>query len=145
MQPLPPLHSADTLSIACDRVGAGHLTVGGRWGDMTLSKAQTILRDACQELIALRSERRELLCAKCVTLWTREAVIQALASNRPSDEDAPKTSYSIDYCPKCGGLLRTKALVMEAALREQIAELEERVSRLQDSLTAILDLELERS
>lgn len=141
-QPLPPLHTADTLSTACDRVGAGHLTVGGRWGDMTLSKAQLILRDACTELIALRSERRELICGKCLTIWSRDELIRQVAM-RPQHPESTKVTYTIDHCPKCGGYLRTKAMVMEAALRQQVDELQERVTRLQDSLTAILDLELE--
>jgi hypothetical protein len=124
-QSLPPVHADHILETACDRVGGGHLSQAGRWEGMTLGMAQKILTEAILELIALRSERRELVCSKCLAIYIQEP------------------NHVLRVCPTCNGILRSKSMVVEASLRERISELEQKIVHLEASLTVVLDLDLE--
>lgn len=131
---LPAAHTEETLHKAADRVGSGMGGSLGRFDGMTLGGAQAILRDGITELLALRSERRELVCTKCMAIYLREHI---------HGGNVAYTALHSSQCPKCDGLLRPKSLVMEAALREKVETLEERIAHLQESLTAVLDLGVE--
>lgn len=110
---------AETLRRAVDRVGAG-LGQNARWGDMSLARAQQYLREAIEELILLREENKEWMCTKCLLVYSNTGV-----------------------CPNCEGVLRSQAVVRDLMRRSQIGDLERKIRRLEDSLSAVLDLGVE--
>ncbi len=118
---IPPTPTQDDIHAAIDRLGAG-FGVKQRYLEMSMGRAQDILRSAVHELIALRSESRNYICTKC----------------KQSYEKPPNVLDPA--CPVCESLLRPEAVIMRAALEDRIAILEAKVSRLEDSLMVVLDL-----
>jgi NAD-dependent SIR2 family protein deacetylase len=89
---------------------------------MSMGRAQDILRSAVHELVELRSESRNYVCTKCKQSYSK-----------PENVLDPS-------CPTCESLLRPEVVIMRAALEDRIAVLSAKISRLEDSLMAVLDL-----
>lgn len=118
---VPRTSSQDEINTAIDRLGAGFGSKQ-RYIEMSMGRAQDILRAAVHELIELRSESRNYICTKCKQTWAK-----------PPNVIDPT-------CPVCETLLRPEAVIMRAALENRIAVLEDKVSHLEDSLVTLLDL-----
>lgn len=121
MQRLPPTPSQDEILIAIDRLGAGFGSMS-RYTDMSMGRAQDVLKSAVHELIELRSESRRYICTKCKNIY----------------EKAPNVLDPI--CPTCETLLRPEAVILRAMLDSKIEMLNNRVQHLEESLMAVLDL-----
>lgn len=120
---LPAFHKQDELELAVDRVGAG-MGQKARWGNMSLAKAQTMLRDSVEELLVLRGEHSEWACPKC----------------RMTYNQSPGKQLSMILCPTCRSTLRPYTQLRIFALEARIRELEAQNRRLEESLEVLLDL-----
>lgn len=120
---LPQFYDRDELELAVDRVGAG-MGQKARWGNLSIAKAQQMLRDSIEELLVLRGEHTEWACPKC----------------RMTYMQAPGKELSIILCPTCRSTLRPYTQLRIFALESRVRELESQVRRLEESLEVVLDL-----
>lgn len=124
--PTPPVtHSIENMLLAVDRLGAG---LGGTMRlPMSLGRAQDIMRDVARELVLLREETREWVCTKCKLMYSELPKPVGLSDG------------VVGTCPKCGAQVRPAVVIRQAALLDKIRESQERIERLEESLTTILD------
>lgn len=122
---MPATHSIEDMLLAVDRLGGG--MTGTMRLPMSLGRAQDIMRDIARELVLLREETREWVCTQCKLMYPELPKPLGLADG------------VVGTCPKCGAKVRPAVVVRHAALLDKIRENQERIERLEESLTTILD------